>query len=135
MSFVITGSSRGVITGGFGLTIDASELHAFAAECNNAAGRIGAKAATALRAGAMMMQRDAMASAPVDTGALRQSISTTFVGDGRSGTMAAEIGPTVEYGIYQELGTSTQAGTPFLAPAFDRNIGNLAAAISRIDIL
>lgn len=116
------------------IKIDASELRAFASEMNRGAGRIGAKASAAFRAGALMMQRDAMAGAPVDTGALRSSISTSFSGDGRSGTMAAEIGPTVDYGIYQELGTSSQPGTPYLAPAFDRNIDALLQAIAQIEL-
>lgn len=117
-----------------GLKIDASELRAFANEMNQGAGRIGAQASAALRAGALMIQRDAQSGAPVDTGALRSSISTSFVGDGRAGVMAAEIGPTVDYGIYQELGTSSQAGHPYLAPAFDRNIDAVAQAIAQIDL-
>jgi len=64
-------------------------------------------------------KRDAQILAPVDTGALRSSITgtTTRTIDGAVG----EVGPTVEYGIYVELGTSTQPGQPFLGPAFDRN--------------
>lgn len=61
--------------------------------------------------------------APVDTGALRDSIHT------QPGVDA--IGPYcdvvdgVSYGIYQELGTRFQSGTPHLRPA----LGALASGL------
>lgn len=130
-SFVITGSGRGVITGGFGLSIDTSELRRFAGDMNRSSARIGARTAMALRAGAYMMERAAKGAAPVDTGALRGSISTSFAGDGRSGVMAAEIGPTVDYGVFVELGTSRMGPQPYLGPAYDRHIGSVLDAIAQ----
>jgi HK97 gp10 family phage protein len=64
-------------------------------------------------------KRDAKILAPVDTGALRASITGTTTRNVRGAV--GEVGPTVEYGIYVELGTSTQPGQPYLGPAFDRN--------------
>ena len=54
----------------------------------------------------------AKAVAPVDTGALSNSIYSTMVGE-----LTARIQATVEYDIYQELGTYKMAAHPFLAPA------------------
>ncbi|MBA2952114.1 hypothetical protein GON03_19045 [Nocardioides sp. MAH-18] len=84
-----------------------------------------------LRRTAHAIEAGAQALAPVDTGTLRASISTTLSGDGRSGAMSAEIGPTVDYGIYQEYGTSTQPGTPFLGPAYDRQIDGYTRALAQ----
>lgn len=111
------------------VSIDTSELDALARSLGKAAGGIGARTAAVLRKTAYDIERSAKAQAPVDTGALRASISTSFSGDGRHGTMAAEIGPTVEYGIYLELGTSRMPPQPYLAPAYEQHIGSLEAAL------
>lgn len=69
--------------------------------------------------------------APVDTGALRASIYTR-IGSRQSNFTpgpnsvplpependdTAHVGPSVEYGIYQELGTSIMSAQPYLTPA------------------
>jgi len=103
-----------------GVTLDVSEVRGLASRITTNAGRVGAQASALLRKTAFDIEADAKILAPVDTGTLESSISTTITGDGRNGSMSAEIGPTVEYAIYQEYGTSTQSGTPFMGPAFDR---------------
>lgn len=50
---------------------------------------------------------------PVDTGRLRNSITSTV----DSGEKAAYIGSNVEYAPYVELGTSRMKAQPFLRPA------------------
>lgn len=50
---------------------------------------------------------------PVDTGRLRNSITSTV----DSGEKAAYIGTNVEYAPYVEFGTSRQKAQPFLTPA------------------
>lgn len=103
----------------------AQELHA-------ASRRVGADMAAVIRKGAMDIQRDAKILAPVDTGNLRSSISTDYTGDGRHGTMTAEIGPTAHYGIYLEFGTSKMRAQPFLFPATDRNEPGILAAMAHV---
>lgn len=114
------------------LTLDVSQAVALASRFESASGRIGALAASVLRKTAFDIEADARALAPVDTGALRGSISTSFAGDGRSGSMTAEIGPTVDYGIWQEYGTSVMAAQPYMTPAFDRRIGPYSAAMATV---
>jgi HK97 gp10 family phage protein len=115
-----------------GITIDTSEVRALGSRVKNSGARIGAAGSAAMRKTALDIEADAKALAPVDTGDLQNSISTTITGDGRHGAMTAEIGPTVEYGIYQEFGTSTQPGTPFLGPAFDRRAPGFTEALAQI---
>lgn len=114
-----------------GFDLDLSELRALGAQVSGAGPRIGAAGSAILRRAAAAIEADAKALAPVDTGNLRNSISTTTIGDGRAGAMSAEVGPTAEYGVYQEYGTSAQPGTPFLGPAFDRQIGGFTAALAQ----
>lgn len=111
--------------------IDAHVLGEVARDLRKAPGRVGAKVSRALRAGAYRMEATAKAAAPVDTGALKSSISTSFEGGGRYGAIAAVIGPTVDYGLWQEIGTSRMPPQPYLGPAFDRHIGAVQQAIAQ----
>lgn len=112
------------------IDFDGSEVRAVSSRIAAAGGRVGARGALALKKTALDIEADAKGLAPVDTGNLRNSISTSFAGDGRFGAIAAEVGPTAEYGVYQEYGTSTQPGTPFLGPAYDQRIGPFTDALA-----
>lgn len=115
-----------------GIEFDFSEIRALESRMKSAAGHVGAKVAAVVRKTAHDIEADAKALAPVDTGNLRNSISTTVTGDGRHGTLTAEIGPTAEYGVYVEHGTSVQPGQPFLGPAFDRRAPGYTEALARV---
>jgi len=64
----------------------------------------------------------------IDTGDLLNSVSHEIDADGLGG----EVGPTVDYGIWQEVGTSTQEPRPYMGPAFDRRAPDLDQALSHI---
>lgn len=68
---------------------------------------------------ALKVEGDAKLMAPVDTGALRGSITT----GGRSTPDGAEatIGSSLEYAPYVELGTSRMSAQPFLQPGLQKN--------------
>jgi HK97 gp10 family phage protein len=70
----------------------------------------------ALSRGAEATQRTAQSIVPVDTGRLRNSISTSKVGD-----LAYDVYTDVEYAPYQEYGTRHQPGKAFMRPAYERN--------------
>ena len=102
---------------------DVTEINHLAADIATAATRIGAPVAAVVRTAAKSIETDAKRMAPVgETGNLRDSISTTLEGDGRSGTMSAEIGPTAFYGAFVEYGTSEMPPEPYMGPAFESNI-------------
>jgi HK97 gp10 family phage protein len=65
----------------------------------------------------LLMAGDAAKGAPVDTSALRNSILSESA---MSGEMTFTLQDGVEYGIFQELGTSKMAARPFLVPAFEK---------------
>lgn len=69
---------------------------------------------------AHMIEAGAKVAAPVDTGALRASITAQKAGDAHY-----RIGPSVEYGRYVELGTRHAPAHPFLMPAFRAELPHL----------
>lgn len=73
---------------------------------------------------------EAARRAPVDTGALRDSIHSEM-----TGPLEATVSDGVEYGIYQEFGTSRTPAQPWLGPAaqatapeFVRKVGEAVGA-------
>lgn len=114
------------------ISVDLSQLVALSARIKGAGPRVGAAGSQLLRGTAYRIEADAKSLAAVDTGALRSSITTTIAGDGASGSMTAEIGPTVEHGVYVELGTSRMAAQPYLQPAADRNIPGLVQGVEQL---
>lgn len=93
---------------------DFSEFRTLAADLNAAGQRAEPLARLAVAKTATDLQALAQAAAPVDTGFLRSSISTTNRG------LEAEVGPTAHYGVFQEMGTSKMAPQPYLFPALDQ---------------
>lgn len=61
---------------------------------------------------------EAAQNAPVDTAALRNSITSE---SGMTGDLQYTVQDGVEYGVFQELGTSKMAAQPFLVPALEHN--------------
>lgn len=76
---------------------------------------------------------DAQVLCPVDTGFLRGSITYETFFD-RTGAVGI-IGPTANYGLFVELGTSRMSGQPYLGPAFDRNEPGFEAALRDVGVL
>lgn len=95
--------------------IDVSQLAALARDLRAAPRRVERHLEQAVAKTGRDIAADAQASAPVDTGALRNSISADV------GGMEAVIGPTVHYGGYVELGTYKMRAQPYLFPAADRH--------------
>lgn len=110
--------------------IDLSELNTLVADMRKVPLRAAPKVGRAVRKTALDIERDAKIIAPVDTGNLRNSISTQIV-DSRD-AIEAVIGPTAEYGIYVEAGTSSMGPQPYMGPAFDRNVSALETALSSL---
>ena len=100
--------------------MDSSQLRQLAADLTKAAHNVGPAAQAVVRKSAVDGVRVAKNLAPVDTGNLKNSISHSDLrGVGQSGTLAAEFGPTADYGVYVEHGTSRMAPQPFMGPAAD----------------
>lgn len=99
-----------------GISFDASQVNALSVDLAGAPLRVVKRVDVAIRKSAADIERDGKLLSPVDTGFMRNSISSTVRG------LSAAIGPTAEYAPYVEDGTSSQAPQPFMGPAFDRNV-------------
>ena len=79
----------------------------------------------AVRKGVADIEGDAKGRAPVDTGALRNSISGTM-----TGPTSGQVSVGEEHGPYVEYGTSRGGpAQPFLHPAFDAQRPGIEAGI------
>ena len=94
---------------GHGAVLDTTVLDRITANIKPNASRIINTYGQAIAGEAAML-------APVDTGALRNSITANSEMTGEL-TFTAQDG--VEYGIHQEFGTSKMAAQPFLIPAIE----------------
>lgn len=131
------------------IILDTREVQALGRDIQRNAGLVRPKVQTAIVRGAFKTQALAQVKAPVDTGALKASI-TTSIHD-----LGFEVGPEVNYGGYVELGTSGpypihnafgwgitvmhpgNAPEPYLGPAFDTTLPGIVDDIadSGADIL
>ncbi len=90
------------------------------------AAKLGVNTDGAVKAVAFQVEGIAKTLAPVDTGALRNSIHTEKMEEG-----TYMVADGVEYGIYQELGTHKMAAHPFLVPALEQVAKQFGGIVSR----
>lgn len=90
------------------------------------------KALDAVRKSTFAVEREAKTRAAVDTGFMRNSISSAFEGDLYSSGFTGEVGPGAHYAPYVEFGTHKMAPQPFLGPAFDAVEPSFVAAMRSI---
>lgn len=145
------------------MRIDSSEVRSLQIDLANAPAEVRAKAPLAVKKTLFDIEGTAKVLAPVDLGALMNSIGTDVDADGFGG----EVGPTMNYGDDVEYGTAPHvirarpggtlafmgaagqmvfvtevnhpgtAPQPYMGPAFDRHAPGLADALGDIgeDIL
>lgn len=101
------------------VTLDTSELNRLLRESDN-------NSQETINAIAFSVEAKAKVKAPVDTGALKNSIQTVTPSRQSQGgdeiipnpeRLHAHVGSSMEYAIYQELGTRNMQAQPFLIPA------------------
>lgn len=76
------------------------------------------------------IQAGAQNRAPVDTGNLKNSISTATQGNGAYAR--GEVGPTAKYGAFVENGTSRARAQPYLRPATDAVLPGYEQALAQL---
>jgi len=109
------------------------QLRRLSADIARAARTTGARAQTVIRKTAYDIERTAKNLVPVDTGNLKGSIGHSDARSvGRSGSLAIEIGPTANYGLFVEAGTSRMGPKPYMGPAADRHTPAFEQAMAQI---
>lgn len=106
--------------------IDTSGLRELKADLGKLAARAVPVASRAVAKTAHDIEATAKQLAPVDTGNLQGSISTTLT------ALTAEIGPTASYGDFVERGTSRMAPQPYMGPAADQHTPALEQAFDAL---
>lgn len=76
-----------------------------------------------VKASCMAIEADAKHIVHVDTGRLRDSISTRIENNGDE--ITGVVYTDVEYAKYNEFGSSRMSAIPFMKPAFDKNKDNI----------
>lgn len=115
------------------MTFDASDLRRLAAQLANVGPETGKRAQLVMRKTAKDIEASAKNKVPVDTGNLKSSIGTSDLRRvGQSGSLQVEIGPTANYGVFVELGTSRMAPQPYMGPAFDLHLPAFQAAVAQL---
>jgi HK97 gp10 family phage protein len=94
---------------GHGAVLDTSVLDRITAEMKP-------KAMMLVNKYGMAITGEAASNAPLDTGALRNSILSESA---MSDELTFTVSDGVEYGVYQEFGTSKMAAQPFMIPAIE----------------
>lgn len=89
--------------------------------------RIESGAGDVVAKAALDIEADAKQFAPVDTGALRNSIKAEQLA-----ALSWIVAVGVEYGVYQEFGTRHMAPQPYLVPAFNITAPVLTEALRRL---
>ncbi len=67
----------------------------------------------------LRIEGNAKRNCPVDTGNLRNSITTVMDSDRSSPTALGFVGTNVEYAAFVEFGTRNQSAQPYLGPALE----------------
>lgn len=105
-----------------GVKLDTRVLDKITAELKPRASRI-------INQQGLNMTGIAAQNAPVDTGALRNSLTENSQ---MTGDLTFTLQDGVEYGIFQELGTSKMAAQPFIIPALEAGWDKFCAAFSEL---
>lgn len=81
-----------------------------------------------IREATFSVEGHAKTEVPVDTGNLKNSISSSFEADGTRGVVATNV----EYAEYVEYGTRRTAAQPFMEPAYNRVVPTVRAALDDV---
>jgi HK97 gp10 family phage protein len=95
--------------GGHGMVLDTTVLDRITAELKPKASKI-------VNNYGNMVTADAAKRAPVETGALMNSLTSESK---MTADLTFTVSDGVEYGVYQEFGTSKMAAQPFMRPAIE----------------
>lgn len=112
--------------------LDVSELRDLSRDLGKGAAKVEKLAPLVVKKTASDIEATAKILAPVDTGNLMNSISTSVEG------LTAEIGPTAHYGSYVEDGTRNKDETPrtpaqpYMGPALETHESTFEKAIGKV---
>ena len=110
--------------------VEVRGLSTLFAQLDNLDPRTQAGLSNGVQRAGLLVEGAAKSNAPVDTGALRDSINAS--GSSSFITAAAEstVGTNIEYAPHVEFGTTRMAAQPYLRPALRNNRRKIAQLIA-----
>lgn len=117
------------------MEVDASQIYNLAKTFTQGSVSIGKEAQIVVRKTAIDVESSAKRIAfqkdVHDTGDLIDSIGHSDLRTvGQSGSLEAQVEPTVDYAYWNEMGTSTMPPRPFMGPALDMHEGPFEEALA-----
>lgn len=112
--------------------VDISQVDGLYKDLGNASKRVIEGAKLVIKKSALDIERNAKNIVPVDTGNLKNSIGHSDLRQLSAEHLQVDIGPTANYGIYVELGTSHMAPQAFMGPSLDRYSGPFEQAMAQL---
>lgn len=113
------------------MSFENGEVRAFASALGRVPTRLRPLVKKVVQKTVLDIERDAKIKVAVDTGNLKGSIGHSDLRFGGN-EYSAEVGPTANYGVHVELGTSRMAAQPFMGPATDRHEPIFEQAMAQI---
>lgn len=114
------------------MRVDVTEVHQLAADIDRNAAAVPAQARTVIKKTGFdtvaAIQQGIVDADAIDTGNMLNTTSVDFTDDG----LGFEAGPTAEYALYVDQGTSEIAPRNFTGPAADRTFPQVPAALAAI---
>lgn len=109
------------------ISFNVAGLDSFRGTLEQASAKVEGLAGQVVRKTAADIQAEAKSRAPVDIGTLRDSIHAK-----QDGALAATVSPSVNYGVYVEMGTSRMGPQPYLFPALEAKTEPFVAALGKV---
>jgi HK97 gp10 family phage protein len=115
-------------------SIDVAEIRRFERDVEVGSVQAVKQVRNVVRKSTLETEARGKARAAVDTGFMRNSITSDFAGS-NADLAQGETGPEADYAKWVEHGTSRQAPQPFMGPAADEVEPTFYAALEAIDPL
>lgn len=115
-------------------SVDDSEIRRFERDVEVSSREATKQVRNVVRKSVFATEAGGKTRAAVDTGFMRNSITSDFQGS-NADLAQGETGPEAVYAKWVELGTSRQPPQPFMGPAADEEEPNFYAALEAIDPL
>lgn len=114
--------------------MDMSQVDALYANLENASKAVIAGAKVVIKKTALDIEANAKNIVPVDTGHLKSSIGHSDMRQLSAEHLQVDIGPTADYGLYVEVGTSHMAPQAYMGPSLDRYSGPFEQAMTQLGL-
>lgn len=114
------------------MSFDASEFLTLGKNLGNVSKRTGTMAKAVVKKTAKDIEKSAKTLAPVDTGNLKNSITTSDLRNVTQESPSAEVRASANYAQYLEFGTSRMPAQPFMGPAAKKHGPEFMAAMAEI---